>query len=93
MLYNQGELVRGANAQALSKAWQNLQHTAFTDLTQHLLTLAEQHIGMPRWRGMRVVAADASDVRLATRDATRRVIQFVRSLVQPRLRRPDSALP
>jgi hypothetical protein len=78
VLHNQAELVRGASAQALSKARQNLPHTVFTDLTQHLLTLVEQHIGMPRWHGLRVVAADASDVRLTTRDATRRVIQFAK---------------
>jgi Transposase DDE domain len=78
VLHNQAEPVRCASAQALSKARQNLPHTVFTDLTQHLLALVEQHIGMPRWHGLRVVAADASDVRLTTRDATRRVIQFAK---------------
>ncbi|MGF6872679.1 hypothetical protein OKW35_002151 [Paraburkholderia sp. MM5477-R1] len=78
VLHNQAELVRGASAQALYKARQNLPHTVFTDLTRHLLALAEQHIGMPRWHGLRVVAVDASDVRLTSRDATRRVIQFAK---------------
>jgi hypothetical protein len=78
VLHNQAELVRGASAQARSKARQNLPHAVFTDLTQHLLTLVDQHIGMPRWHALRVVAADASDVRLITRDATRRVIQFAK---------------
>jgi hypothetical protein len=77
VLHNQAELVRGASAQALSKARQNLPHTVFTDLAQHLLALVELHIGMPRWHGLRVVA-DASDVRLTSRDATRRVIQFAK---------------
>jgi hypothetical protein len=41
MLHNQAELVRCASAQALSKARQNLPHTVFTDLTQHLLALVD----------------------------------------------------
>ena len=75
VLRNQAELVRGVSAQALSKARQNLPHTVFTDLNQRLLALVEQHIDVPRWHGLRVVAADASDVRLTARDATRRVIR------------------
>jgi hypothetical protein len=78
VLREQAELVRGVSAQALSKARQNLPHTVFTDLTRHLLALVEQHIGIPRWHGLRVVAADASDVRLTSRDATRRVIKFAK---------------
>lgn len=76
VLRNQAELVRCVSAQALSKARQNLPYAVFTDLTRHLLELVEQHIGIPRWHGLRVVAADASDVRLTLRDATRRVIKY-----------------
>jgi hypothetical protein len=75
VLHNQAELVRRVSAQALSKARQNLPQTVFVDLTQRLLALVEQHMGVPRWHGLRVVAADASDVRLTARDATRRVIR------------------
>ncbi|MPW23401.1 IS4 family transposase [Paraburkholderia sp. CNPSo 3157] len=78
VLRNQAELVRCVSAQALSKARQNLPHIVFTDLTQHLLALVEQHLGVPRWHGLRIVAADASDVRLTTRDATRRVIRYAK---------------
>jgi hypothetical protein len=75
VLRNQAELVRRVSAQALSNARQNLPHTVFTDLTQRLLALVEQHVGVPRWHGLRVVAANASDVRLTARDASRRVIR------------------
>lgn len=66
------------SAPALSKARQNLPYTVFTDLTQRLLALVEQHVGVPRWCGLRVVAADASDVRLTARDAKRRVIRYAK---------------
>lgn len=78
VLRNQAELVRAVSAQALSKARQHLPHTVFGDLNRRLLLLVEQHVSVPRWRGLRVVAADASDVRLTTRDATRRVIQYAK---------------
>jgi hypothetical protein len=78
VLRNQAELVRCVSAQALSKARQNLPNIVFTDLAQHLLALVDQYIGVPRWHGLRVVAADASDVRLTTRDATRRVIRYAK---------------
>lgn len=75
MLGNQAELIRRVSAQALSKARQNLPFAVFNDLNDRLIQLAGQHIGMPRWQGLRVVAADASDVRLTARDATKRVIK------------------
>jgi hypothetical protein len=78
VLRNQAELVRRVSAQALSKARRNLPHMVFTDLNQCLLALVEQHVDVPRWHGLRVVAADASDVRLAARDATRRVIRYAK---------------
>jgi hypothetical protein len=78
VLRDQADLVRSVSAQALSKARQHLPHAVFRDLNDHLLTLVEQHIGVPRWCGLRVVAADASDLRLTTRDATRRIIQHAK---------------
>ncbi|MBB6582008.1 IS4 family transposase [Ralstonia solanacearum] len=75
VLRNQADLVRSVSAQALSKARQNLPLVVFTDLTQHLLGLVQRHIDIPLWHGLRVVAADGSDLRLTSRDATRRVIQ------------------
>jgi hypothetical protein len=64
VLHNQAELVRRVSAQALSKGRQNLPQTVFVDLTQRLLALVEQHMGVARWHGLPVVAADASEVRL-----------------------------
>jgi hypothetical protein len=78
VLSNQAELVRRVSAQALSKARQHLPLAVFTDLSAHLLHLVSLHIGVPRWHGLRVVAADASDVRLLSRDATRRVIHWAK---------------
>jgi hypothetical protein len=78
VLRDQAELVRGASAQALSKARQNIPLAVFTDLTQHLLALVGQHIDIPLWHDLRVVAADASDVRLTSRDVARRVIKFAK---------------
>jgi hypothetical protein len=78
VLRNQAELVRTVSAQALSKARQHLPLTVFADLNRCLLSLVEQHVGVPRWHGLRVVAADASDVRLTSRDVTRRVIQYAK---------------
>ena len=78
VVQDQADLVRGVSAQALSKARQHLPVAVFTELMQRLLELVDEHLPIPRWHGLRVVAADASDVRLTTRDATRRVIQFAK---------------
>ncbi|KWN69690.1 transposase [Burkholderia ubonensis] len=51
---------------------------ASTNSVRPQITLVEQHIDLPRWCGLRVVAADASDVRLTARDSTRRVIRYAK---------------
>jgi hypothetical protein len=78
VVHSRADLVRGVTAQALSKARQHLPVAVFTELMQHLLELVDRHLAIPRWHGLRVVAADASDVRLTTLDATRRVIRFAK---------------
>jgi hypothetical protein len=75
VMNNQAQLLRCVSAQALSKARKNLPATVFCDLNARLLALLERHIGIPRWHGLRVAAADASDVRLMAHDATRRLIR------------------
>jgi hypothetical protein len=74
-LANQADLVRTVSAQAFSKARRNFSHTAFTRLNAHLLALVETHFEVPRWHGLRVVAADASKLRLFLQDATGRQVR------------------
>lgn len=69
-LANQADLVRAVSAQAFSKARRNFPHLAFARLNAHLMTLVEAHLAPPRWHGLRVVAADASKLRLILADAT-----------------------
>lgn len=71
-LANQADLIRQASAQAFSKARQGFSAVAFTQLNDRLLSLIERHMGMPRWHGLRVVAADASKMQLFLQDATKR---------------------
>jgi hypothetical protein len=53
-----------------------LPHTVFGNLNQRLFRSLSDKWG--RWRGLRVITADASDVSLITRDAIRRVIQYAK---------------
>jgi hypothetical protein len=74
-LANQADLVRLASAQAFSKARRQFSHLAFTRLNDRLMALVQQEGLTPRWHGLRVVAADASKMRLFLQDATRRCVQ------------------
>lgn len=74
-LVNQADLVRVVSAQAFSKARKNFSHTAFARLNERLIALAEAHLPTPRWHGLRVVAADASRLRLFLNDATGRAVR------------------
>ena len=71
-LANQADLVRKSSAQAFSKARKGFSATAFTRLNDRLLELVCTHMNVPRWYGLRVVAADASKMQLFMQDATRR---------------------
>jgi hypothetical protein len=68
-LANQADLVRLASAQAFSKARRQFSHLAFTRLNDRLMVLVQQENLTPRWHGLRVVAADASKMRLFLQDA------------------------
>lgn len=74
-LANQADFVRQASAQAFSKARKNLSHLAFATLNTHLLSLVQQRLPVPLWQGLRVVAADASKMRLFLQDATGRQVR------------------
>lgn len=74
-LANQADLMRVVSAQAFSKARQNFSHTAFARLNARLMALVEAQMATPRWHGLRVVAADASKMRLFLEDATGRSVR------------------
>jgi hypothetical protein len=74
-LANQADLIRAVSAQAFSKARRNFSHTAFARLNERLLALVASHLTTPRWHGLRVVAADASKMRLFLEDATGRCVR------------------
>ncbi len=74
-LNNQADLFREVSAQAFSKARKQFSAVAFTLLNQRLLALVQAHLPLPRWYGLRVVAADASKVKLFLQDATGRKVR------------------
>jgi hypothetical protein len=59
--------IREISAQAFSKARQGFSARLFELTSAHLLHLARPHIEAARWNGRRVVAADASRLRVSTR--------------------------
>lgn len=74
-LTNQADLVRHVSAQAFSKARRHFSHTAFARLNRRLLSLVDELAPSPRWHGLRVVAADASKLRLFLQNATGRKVR------------------
>lgn len=74
-LNNQADLFREVSAQAFSEARKKFSAVAFSRLNQRLLDLAHAHLPIPRWHGLRVVAADASKVKLFLQDATGRKVR------------------
>lgn len=75
-LRNRADSVREVTAQAFSKARYQVSALVFGDLNRQLIELTEAHLGIPRWRGLRVVAADGSTVRLTVLE------KGVRSIVE-----------
>ena len=74
-LANQADLLRCVSAQAFAKARQKFSHLAFAKLNERLLSLAGSVWEVPRWHGLRVVAADAAKLRLFLQDATGRQVR------------------
>ncbi|WP_229443646.1 hypothetical protein [Massilia psychrophila] len=62
-LRQQAQLVHEVSEQALSQARAKLPLTAIPRLKDWLIARAEQDRFVPRWRGLRLVAADASTLR------------------------------
>ncbi|MFA5058507.1 MAG: IS4 family transposase [Opitutaceae bacterium] len=88
-LETKADLRREVSAQAFSKARHGFSHRVFALLNQHLLDLVEQHLKVPRWRGLRLVAADASKLQRFLKDAlgrkVREAIAFALYLPGPEL--------
>jgi hypothetical protein len=66
---------RAVSAQAFSKARMGFSAKAFRRLNQVLLSAIETHLPVPRWRGFRIVAADASKLQLFLKDLTARKVR------------------
>jgi hypothetical protein len=63
-------LQRTVGKSALSQARQKLKASAFVELNQCLRDLAEAHCPTPRWLGLRLVACDATTLRLPNNPKT-----------------------
>lgn len=68
-LRDRASVVRTVTQQAFSKARYQISALVFDDINRHLLETVEKHLGVPRWRGRRVVAADGSAVRLTVEES------------------------
>ena len=70
LLARRTRLSRGVTASAFSKARSRLFANVFDPLNTELLRLVDEALpDQPRWQGLRVLAADASKVRLTLLDA------------------------
>lgn len=69
------DLQREVTAQAFSKARKGFSAAVFRALNTPLLHLLETRLSLPRWRGFRVVAADAAKLQLFLKDATGRKVR------------------
>lgn len=77
-LKNRADSVREVTAQAFSKARYKINALVFRDINRKLIALAEEHLEVPLWRGLRVVAADGSTVRLTVlEDGVRSIVEGV----------------
>ena len=69
------DLQREVTAQAFSKARKGFSASVFRTLNTTLLHLIESRMKLTRWRGFRLVAADASKLQLFLKDATGRKVR------------------
>lgn len=77
-LRNRADSVRLVSAQAFCKARYKISALVFADLNQKLMALVEEHLPVPRWQCLRVVAGDGTAVRLTTiKDGVRSIVAGV----------------
>jgi hypothetical protein len=63
-LANQGNLLRAVSKSAFSQARKKLNPSAFRALNEMLLEQWEKQVAVPRWHGLRLLAGDATTLRL-----------------------------
>ena len=68
-LQQQAQLLRVVSEQAFARARTKLSGTALASLNDWLIARAEQDGFVPRWHGLRLVAADASTMRFGLRSS------------------------
>lgn len=66
-LQQQAQLVRHVSEQAFARARAKLSATAIPSLNDWLVAEADREGYVPRWHGLRLVAADASTLRFGLR--------------------------
>jgi hypothetical protein len=77
-LRNRADSTRQVTAQAFAKARYKISAAVFGEVNQRLMALVEAHLGFPRWRGLRVIAADGSAVRLTMmKNGVRSIVEGV----------------
>ncbi|MEF8727922.1 MAG: IS4 family transposase [Accumulibacter sp.] len=80
-LANRADLLRKVSAQAFAQARKQVSATAFGLLNDQFLTLVDEQFGFPLWNGLRVVAGDATVLRLTLFGKTRDGKSFARHVV------------
>jgi hypothetical protein len=77
-LRDRADSVRLVSAQAFFKARYKISALVFGDVNQKLMALVEEHLPVPRWEGLRIVASDSAAVRLTTtKDGVRSIVTGV----------------
>lgn len=77
-LRNRADSVRVVTAQAFSRARYKISALVFAEVNQQLMALVEEHLPVPRWQGLRVIAADGSTVRLTLmKDGVRAIVEGI----------------
>lgn len=80
-LANRADLVRKVSAQAFAEARKHVSASAFGLLNDRFLTLVDAQFGFPLWNGKRIVAADATTLRLTLCGKARNGKAFARHVV------------
>jgi hypothetical protein len=74
-LRNRADSDREVTAQAFYQARYKINALVFGEVNQHLMGLVQEPLPIPRWRGLRVVPADGSAVRLTMmKDLVRSIV-------------------
>ena len=77
-LRNQADSARKVTAQAFYMARYKISALVFADVNRQLMALVEDHLTVPRWQGLRVIAADGSAVRLTLmKNGVRSIVEGV----------------